>query len=105
MQNKKTINVEGKRMNKLEEIVRLLQKLNEDFYTEEERIKEGYPIEICLSADGSGTIEHRQIFPFVVYPFCDSMELEAFLKGNHREQFFMSRNKMEDERRSSNGRP
>jgi hypothetical protein len=86
---KQTINVNGKRMNKLEEILKLLQKLNEDFYTEEERENNGYPICLLLKADGSGQLERAE-YPEVVFSFNGLDMLECFLRSNRRNQFMMA---------------
>jgi hypothetical protein len=84
------INVNGKRLNKLEEIVKLLKKLNEDMFSEEEREQEGYPMSIDLRADGSGTVRNGAI-TINIYTFSDLVDLERFLKASRREQYLMGR--------------
>jgi hypothetical protein len=84
------INVNGKRLNKLEEIVKLLKKLNEDMFSEEEREQEGYPMSIDIRADGSGMIRNRVLL-CDVFTFGDLYDLERFLKASRREQYLMGR--------------
>jgi hypothetical protein len=86
----KPINVNGRKVNKLEEIVRLLAKLNEDHYTEEEREKEGYPIIVTVRADGSGDLCDGGDLS-TVYRFNSLSGLESFLKANRRQQLMLSR--------------
>lgn len=74
-------NINGKRMNKLEEIIKLLQKLNEDLYTTEQLEANGYQFTITLKADGSGVIEQHD-YPETLYNFCCLGELEEFLKAD-----------------------
>lgn len=88
-------NITGKRKNKLEEIVGLLQKLNEDFSTEEKLEKEGYHITVEFKCDGSGNI-YQQDYPESLYAFNDLIELETFLKADRKEQYLMGKYQREN---------
>lgn len=90
MMAKETINVNGKRMNKMEEIVKLLKKLNEEMYTEEQREELGYPISVVIRADGSGRLEQGN-YPERLYQFVDLAELEEFLKAGQLSRLAMVR--------------
>jgi len=83
----KTINVNGRRVNKLEEIVQLLAKLNETSYSKEILDTCGCPIQIHLEADGSGVIWQKG--GGTVYNFSDVVDLETFLKAEKGMQFRM----------------
>jgi hypothetical protein len=93
--SKETINVNGKRLNKLEEIVRLLQKLNEDHYSKEELETGGYPIELVLQANGGGSIRLPE-FPCRSYVFDNTELLYNFLTANRRTQLQMFGNQKEN---------
>ena len=84
----KTINVSGRKVNKLEEMIGLLAKLNEDHYNEEERGKIGYPIRLILLADGSGQLSDWQAGQ--VYRFDSLKEAEDFLKAGRKNQMRMA---------------
>lgn len=79
------VNVNGRRLNKLEEVIKLIQKLNEDHYTEQEREEYGYPIHLVLLASGEGNIYDRSNGR-VILRFENIIELEEFLKADRRTQ-------------------
>jgi hypothetical protein len=84
---KEQINVNGKRLNKLEEVVRLLQKLNEDLYSKEQIEENGYPFSLYLKADGSGDIEGNEI----LFRFDTTLQLEEYLKAGALQKLIMTR--------------
>ena len=97
MQEKISIN--KRKLNKLEETVKLLQKLNEEWYNTEE---EGYPIHIVISANGSGeVIERHQPAPgtrlrwapdHTIYTFEYLDTLNAFLNATKLQRAMLLRN-------------
>lgn len=82
------INVNGKRLNKLEETVKLLQKLNENYLEKTELDEGGYTLRILLNADGSGVIE--DLSKGWVFAFDTTVELDEFLKANRYTQLILA---------------
>jgi len=93
MVNKKEININGKKLNKLEETIKLLQKLNEQLFDTE---SEGYPVSITLRADGSGYIIQRD-YPEVLFKFASLIQLEGFLKADYKNRLIAMRENGESE--------
>ena len=88
MENKPNIN--GKRLNKLEEVVKLLQKLNEDYFIKEELDEKGYPIHLMLECDGSGTLEDKSRH-YGIYNFSSTEDLYQFLTANKITQLVLAK--------------
>lgn len=90
MQERQQVNVNGKRLNKLEEIVRLLQKLNEELYSKEYLEQNGYPLELHLVCNGSGYLQDSPYYE--MFRFEDLGMLERFLRAQQLERFALLNN-------------
>ena len=82
------ININGRKLNKLEETVKLVKKLNEEWYDTEEK---GYPLYVVINADGSGAVEQRD-WPETIYTFDCLETLNAFLNATQLQKAMLLRN-------------